>query len=66
MINNINPLYVLDTVRRVQKYIQKGYSICNGGIKDILDKARNITQEEYDQNIEFYPNTEEMRIIRFD
>lgn len=66
VINHINPLFVLDTFRRVQKYIQKGYSICNGGIKDILDKCRSLSQEEYDMNLEFYPNTEEVRIIRFD
>jgi hypothetical protein len=66
VINHINPLFVLDTFRRVQKYIQKGYYICNGGIKDILDKCRSLSQEEYDMNIEFYPNTEEVRIIRFD
>ena len=66
VINNINPLFVLDTVRRVQKYIGKGYTICNGGIKEILDKARSITQQEYEANIEFYPTTNEYRIIRFD
>jgi hypothetical protein len=66
VINHIDPLFVLDTIRRVQKYIQKGYVICNGGIKEIMDKCRSITKEEYDQNIEFYPNTEEVRIIRFD
>lgn len=66
VINNIQPLFVLDTFRRVQKYIQKGYSICNGGIKDIMDKCREISKEEYDMNVEFYPNTDEVRIIRFD
>jgi len=31
-----------------------------------LDKCRGLTQEEYDENVEFYPNTDEYRIIRFD
>jgi hypothetical protein len=66
VINHINPLFVLDTFRRTQKYIKKGYSICNGGVIAILDKCREITQEEYDMNVEFYPNTEERRISRFD
>jgi hypothetical protein len=66
VINHLEPLYVFDSLRRVQKYVQRGYTICNGGIKDILDKCRGLTQEEYDENVEFYPNTEEYRIIRFD
>lgn len=66
VINHLEPLFVFDSLRRVQKYIKKGYTICNGGIKDILDKCRGLTQEEYDENVEFYPNTEEYRIIRFD
>lgn len=66
VINHLDPLFVFDSLRRVQKYIQKGYSICNGGIKCILDKCRELTQEQYDENVEFYPNTEEYRIIRFD
>jgi hypothetical protein len=66
VINHLEPLFVFDSLRRVQKYIKKGYTICNGGIKDILDKCRGLTQEEYDANVEFYPNTEEYRIIRFD
>lgn len=66
VINHLEPLFVFDSLRRVQKYIQKGYTICNGGIKDILDKTRELTQEQYDENVEFYPNTNEYRIIRFD
>lgn len=66
VINHLDPLFVFDSLRRVQKYIQKGYTICNGGIKDILDKCRELTQEQYDENVEFYPNTKEYRIIRFD
>lgn len=66
VINHLEPLFVFDSLRRVQKYIQKGYTICNGGIKDILDKCRELTQEQYDENVEFYPNTKEYRIIRFD
>jgi hypothetical protein len=66
VINHLEPLFVFDSLRRVQKYVQKGYVICNGGIKDILDKCRELTQEQYDENVEFYPNTEEYRIIRFD
>lgn len=66
VINHLEPLFVFDSLRRVQKYIKKGYTICNGGIKDILDKTRELTQEQYDENVEFYPNTEEYRIIRFD
>jgi hypothetical protein len=66
IINHLEPLFVFDSLRRVQKYIQKGYTICNGGIKDILDKCRELTQEQYDENVEFYPNTNEYRIIRFD
>lgn len=66
VINHLRNEYVFDTVRRVQKYIQKGYTICNGGIKEILDKTRELTQQEFDDNIEYYPNTEEVRIMRFD
>lgn len=66
VINHLEPLFVFDSLRRVQKYVQKGYTICNGGIKDILDKCRGLTQEQYDENVEFYPNTDEYRIIRFD
>jgi len=54
-----------DTLRRLQKYINKGYSICNGGLKEIGDAIRKMNQEDYDNQIQYYPD-KSLRIVRFD
>ncbi|MDA3856233.1 MAG: hypothetical protein PF569_08300, partial [Candidatus Woesearchaeota archaeon] len=54
-----------DTLRRLQKYIKKGYTICNGGLKEIGDAIRKMDQKEYDEQIQFYPD-KSARIIRYD
>jgi tRNA nucleotidyltransferase/poly(A) polymerase len=68
----INALpYPLSTLERLQKYIKRGYTICNGGL---LELARGIQGLELDNDSEkneenntlmFYPN-KQPRFIRID
>lgn len=54
----INTLpYPLSTLQRMQKYIRKGFSICNGGILEIANAIRELDQEEMEaKHIESYPD----------
>jgi len=54
-----------DSMRRMQKYIKKGYSICNGGLKEIGDAIRKMSDEDYKNQLEFY-NNGHPRFVRFD
>jgi ABC-type multidrug transport system ATPase subunit len=45
--------------------VYKGYTICNGGLKEIGDAIRKMDQKEYDEQIQFYPD-KSARIIRYD
>ncbi len=64
VINNLDAS-VLGSMKRLQKYIQKGYTICDGGLLQFAEKIRSATQEEIDTALEFYPDGSR-RIIRFD
>lgn len=57
--------FPLDTMRRLQKYIQKGYTICNGGIKELADAIRGMSDEDLKEQVEFYPD-KSLRIMRWD
>jgi len=65
VVHRLNPDFVVDTLRRVQKYAHKGYWICSGGLLEIVTVIRGITDEQVKQNIEFYPDGQP-RIVRFD
>lgn len=63
----INSLpFPLNTLQRVQKYVKKGFTICNGGILEISKAIQKIDFEDPDDNsLEFYPDGEP-RFVRFD
>ncbi|MEK6882000.1 MAG: hypothetical protein AABY22_20445 [Nanoarchaeota archaeon] len=56
VINRLNPDFVVDSMRRMQKYIQKGYNICDGGIADMVKVIRQAEQEKIDKSLTFYPD----------
>lgn len=54
----INSLpFPLSSLQRLQKYIKKGFWICNGGLLELSKALKNIDFEDKNQNIlEFYPD----------
>lgn len=56
----INKLpYPISTISRMQKYIKKGYHICNGGILEIAKEISKLDMEDQktiEAAIEFYPD----------
>jgi hypothetical protein len=65
VIHKLNPEFTLDSLRRMQKYIQKGFSICDGGLKEFIEAIRKLTPEQIEKQVTFYPNGG-ARIGRFD
>ena len=64
VINNLP--FPISTLQRMQKYIQKGYWICNGGMLEIAKSMGAIDFDSADENtIEFYPDGSP-RFVRFD
>ncbi|MFZ5955799.1 MAG: hypothetical protein ACOYT4_05220 [Nanoarchaeota archaeon] len=63
----INSLpYPLSTLQRLQKYIKKGYTICNGGLLEIAKAIQKVNLENSTENpIEFYLDGS-VRFIRID
>ena len=52
VINNLP--FPVSTVRRMNKYIKRGYSACNGTIMEILTEVRNVNPEDFGL-VDFYP-----------
>lgn len=54
----INALpFPLSTLQRLQKYIQKGFTICNGGLFDIARAIQRLNLDDPNQNhFSFYPD----------
>lgn len=65
IFNKLTPEFIFDSFRRLQKYIQYGYTLCNGGMKTFIEEIRKVEEEVLKNNISFYPNGE-VRIIRWD
>lgn len=64
VINNIT--MPLSTLQRVQKYIWKGFSICNGGLLEISKAIQTIDLNNPGENtFEFYPDGR-AKFMRFD
>lgn len=64
VVNNLP--YPLSTLQRMQKYIKKGYWICNGGMLEIAKAMSAIDFNDAEQNnIEMYPDGSP-RFVRFD
>ena len=63
----INKLpYPLATLKRLQKYINKGFSICDGGLLEIAKKINEMDFGDPLQNsFEFYGDGK-TKIIKFD
>lgn len=63
----INSLpFPLSTMQRMQRYIKRGYSICNGGLLMIAKAISKIDFKDKNQNVfEFYSNGD-LRFIRYD
>lgn len=58
--------YPLSTLQRLQKYIRKGYSICNGGLLEIAKAIQALDLQSPSQNtFEFYPDGEP-KFVRID
>lgn len=65
VVHKLNPKFCVDSLRRMQKYIKKGYSICGGGINDFVNTIRAADKEEIKQQLDYYPDGK-VRIARFD
>jgi len=65
IINKLKEEFVVDSLRRMQKYIQRGFTICDGGLKDFVTTIRAANQEQINESFEFYSNGE-VRVTRFD
>ena len=65
VVNKINPEWAYDTLRRLQKYIKSGFTICDGGLIDIVNAIREATGEQIENGFSMYPDGTK-RIIRFD
>ena len=65
MIGVIRKEFAVDSLRRLQKYIQKGYTICDGGLKQIVEVIRGLTEEETKAQFTFYEGGK-VRANRFD
>jgi hypothetical protein len=65
VVGTIHKEFVVDSLRRLQKYIQRGYSICDGGLKQIVDVIRGLNEEEVKKQFEFY-SSGKVRVNRFD
>jgi len=58
--------FPLSTMQRIQKYVKKGFWICNGGLLDIANAIQNVNFQDPNQNVlEFYPNGD-ARFVRMD
>lgn len=66
VINKLNPDFVVSSLERLQKYIQKGFTICNGGLKQIVEGLRNAQPVQIENQFEYYPGSGTLRIRRFD
>lgn len=65
VVNQINLDYAADSLRRMQKYIKRGFTICDGGIAQIMEAVRGATDEQIENAFSFYPDGT-ARVIRFD
>src|SRR5690554_2647538 len=65
VVHKINPEWAYDTLRRLQKYIKAGFTICDGGLADIVSAIREATDEQIENGLSIYPDGTK-RIIRFD
>lgn len=52
VVNNLP--FPVSSVRRMNKYIKKGYSACNGTIMEVLTAVRGVGDEDFGL-VEFYP-----------
>lgn len=58
--------YPLSTLERMQKYIKKGYTACNGTLLELAQAIQEVDFENNEENLlEFYPSGE-MRFLGVD
>lgn len=65
IFNNIQSDYILNLLNRVQKFIQKGYTLCSGQWLKLVERLDNMEMEEVEESFEFYPDGS-VRSISFD
>lgn len=65
IFNNIESDYVLNLLERVQKFIQKGYTLCSGQWLRLVEELDSMDMDEVEDSFEFYPDGS-VRTIRFD
>ncbi len=66
IVHKLEGLYVLDSMRRMQKYIQRGFTICNGGLMEFMKAIRAASEADIKTSFEYYPITNTTRIKRWD
>jgi hypothetical protein len=54
VINKIT--YPLSTLSRLQRYIKKGFTVCNGGLLEIANSFSNMNVKTMNEELEFYEN----------
>jgi hypothetical protein len=65
LVINVLP-YPVSSLQRIQKYLKRGYWICNGGMLEIAKSMGKVDFSSPEQNnIEFYPDGSP-RIVRID
>ena len=65
MINNLNPLFAMDSLRRMFKYQRQGYTPCNGTLIDISLAIQSLTSEQIVNQVIISPGGGK-RILRID
>ena len=65
VVHELNPQFVANSLERMQKYIKKGYTACNGTIQSLIGGIRSASDKEIEDNFEFYPDGSR-KIVRYD
>jgi hypothetical protein len=66
IVNRITPDFALDSFRRMIKYIQRGYTICDKELTDMLRSVRELEGETFANQAQFYPDGNMRFFGRFD
>lgn len=65
VVNNLQKGFEVDSLRRLLKYVKRGYTICNGGLMDLVTAFSKMSESDIKQQTEFYPDGS-VKIQRWD
>jgi len=66
-VHKIQKEFALDSLRRMVKYVKKGYTPCMGTLRDVALVFQSIEKkEEIENQLQYYPNGAVRKIIRWD